>query len=280
MNGLIALLSSFAVGGLLAWALSRALHPVMASEVFIRENYRGHLLPTAMGVVLPIVMVVAVAPESFRWSAIGALGIPTLLLVAGFSFLGLLDDLAGVGQSGGFRGHIDALLRGRLTTGMVKLVGGPLLAIVVVGSLADRGVVAVLRDAAIVSLAANAANLFDRAPGRVGKVSLVAFLALAVATWGRLGYLTAPAVAIGAVAGLLPGDLREEHMLGDAGSNAAGAVVGLTIVVTISGWALWGMLALLLALNAASEVVSFSRVIDGTPPLRWFDRLGSPHRRG
>ncbi len=279
MNGLIALVSSFAVGGLLAWALSRALQPVMSSEVFTRENYRGHLLPTAMGVVVPIVMVVAVAPESFRWSAIGALGIPTLLAVAGFSFLGLLDDLAGVGQSGGFRGHIDALLRGRLTTGMVKLVGGPLLAIVVVGSLADRGAVEVLRDAAIVSLAANAANLFDRAPGRVGKVALIAFAALAAATWGRLGYLTAPAVAVGAVAGLLPGDLREEHMLGDAGSNAVGAVVGLTIVVTTSGWALWAMLTLLLALNAASEVVSFSRVIDGTPPLRWLDRLGSPHRR-
>ena len=37
----------------------------------------------------------------------------------------------------------------------------------------------------------------------------------------------------------------------------------------------------LLALNVAAELVSFSRVIDAVPPLRWFDRLGQspPHER-
>ena len=30
----------------------------------------------------------------------------------------------------------------------------------------------------------------------------------------------------------------------------------------------------LLALNVAAELVSFSNVIDAVPPLRWFDRLG------
>jgi hypothetical protein len=31
----------------------------------------------------------------------------------------------------------------------------------------------------------------------------------------------------------------------------------------------------LLAANAASEVISFGRVIDSVAPLRWIDRLGS-----
>jgi hypothetical protein len=31
----------------------------------------------------------------------------------------------------------------------------------------------------------------------------------------------------------------------------------------------------LLGLHVLSEVVSFSKVIDGVGPLRWFDRLGS-----
>ena len=37
----------------------------------------------------------------------------------------------------------------------------------------------------------------------------------------------------------------------------------------------------LLALNVAAELVSFSRVIDAVPFLRWFDRLGGrrPHTR-
>ncbi len=31
---------------------------------------------------------------------------------------------------------------------------------------------------------------------------------------------------------------------------------------------------MLIALNLASEFVSFSRVIERVPPLRWFDQLG------
>ena len=34
------------------------------------------------------------------------------------------------------------------------------------------------------------------------------------------------------------------------------------------------MLAVVAALNLASEVVSFTKVIDRTPPLRYLDRLG------
>jgi hypothetical protein len=35
----------------------------------------------------------------------------------------------------------------------------------------------------------------------------------------------------------------------------------------------------LLAVNVAAELVSFSRIIDAVPPLRWFDRLGSRRAR-
>jgi hypothetical protein len=38
------------------------------------------------------------------------------------------------------------------------------------------------------------------------------------------------------------------------------------------------MLVLLVA-NVGAELVSFSRVIDAVPPLRWFDRLGSRRAR-
>ena len=36
----------------------------------------------------------------------------------------------------------------------------------------------------------------------------------------------------------------------------------------------WMTLCVLVALTAASEVVSYSRVIDAVPPLRWVDRAG------
>ena len=63
-------------------------------------------------------------------------------------------------------------------------------------------------------------------------------------------------------------------MLGDTGANALGAAVGLGAVLTLGRPARLGVLIALVALNVASERVSFSRVIDATPPLRWFDRLG------
>ena len=277
MDGFLHLVVAFVVGLGLALILSVTLRRMMSAEAFARTNYRGHPLPTSMGIVIPLVAVAGVAPDSLRWSAVGTLGVPVVVLVTGFALLGLLDDLAGVGQSGGFRGHVRALLQGDLTSGMVKMLGGPLLAIVVIGQWEVLPSVAhVLRDAAVVALAANLANLLDRAPGRVIKFGLVGFGLVLVG--GLRGYLAAPALTMGAAAGLLPGDLREDYMLGDAGSNAIGATVGFAAVASLGSGVRWLLLGALLALNLVSEVLSFSRVIDGTPPLRWFDRLGSPHR--
>ena len=53
-----------------------------------------------------------------------------------------------------------------------------------------------------------------------------------------------------------------------------GVVVGLAVVMTTSTTVQAVVAAALLGLNLLSEVVSFSRVIDGAAPLRALDRLG------
>ena len=130
-----------------------------------------------------------------------------------------------------------------------------------------------LRDAAVVALVANLANLFDRAPGRTIKFGLVCFVLLVAVS--RRSAMATPALALGASAALLPGDLAEEFMLGDAGSNVIGAALGFGIVVGISPTWRWVVLVVAVVANLASEVVSFSKVIDSIGPLRWLDRLGS-----
>ena len=60
-------------------------------------------------------------------------------------------------------------------------------------------------------------------------------------------------------------------MLGDAGANALGAVLGLALLQRAP---VRPALAALVAVTAVSEVVSYSRVIDAVPPLRWVDRAG------
>jgi UDP-N-acetylmuramyl pentapeptide phosphotransferase/UDP-N-acetylglucosamine-1-phosphate transferase len=87
-------------------------------------------------------------------------------------------------------------------------------------------------------------------------------------------YVT-PAIAVAAVALVLfPGDLREKFMLGDAGSNVLGAVVGLGLVLGTSFWWRLGVLAVMLVLNVLSEKYSFSKAIASNRVLNWIDSIG------
>jgi len=287
---MISLACAVAVGCLaarVAWLVARPLvvHPALA-----RVNYRGLTVPTAAGVVLPLA---AVTVEGGRAVA-GALGVGDgvgittvralfLLAALGFGLLGLVDDLVGGGggavpaagapEARGFRGHIGALARGRPTTGALKLLGGGLLALVVVAPMSGESPGRLVADAALVALSANLANLFDRAPGRTVKVAVGAFVVLALAA-RRVSALSGPGVVVGAGLGIFLDDLRERLMLGDAGSNVLGAVVGLGVVASCGPTGRTLVLVAVVALNLAGELVSFSRVIDSVPPLRMLDRVG------
>ena len=89
------------------------------------------------------------------------------------------------------------------------------------------GVVDTLVAGGVIAASANFVNLLDVVPGRALKAVLAASTAgahAAPATDVPTGVVLA--AAAGAAAGLLPADLAEATMLGDAGSNAAGALVG------------------------------------------------------
>jgi glucosyl-3-phosphoglycerate synthase len=166
--------------------------------------------------------------------------------VAAIAALGLADDVWS-GPERGFRAH----LRSGRTTGVLKLVGIP-----AIGLLATRRV----SGALLVGLAANALNQLDTRPGRALKAYLAAALAV-----------DAP---VGIAVLLLPYDLREMAMLGDAGSNALGGLLGLKSVERFTGRGRWVAIGALAGLTLLGERISLGAWIERTPGLSRLDRLG------
>ena len=197
----------------------------------------------------------------------------TGVLLAGMFFVGLWDDLRGDERPRGFAGHLGALRGGAVTGGIVKLLGGGIAALLAMYLLEDLvSVWFFLLGGACIALTANLFNLLDRAPGRAGKVWLLAAVVVAgISSDWRLW----AAGTIGAVIAAMPLDLRAVGMLGDAGANPMGAVLGLGLVLASgSSAALSVVVAVLLGMNLLSEKVSFSQVIEKTPWLARLDHLG------
>lgn len=274
------------VGALTVVLLRAGARGMLSAPALSRPNYRGHFLPTGGGVLIVMAVLVIEASRA----VLGAIGVgdepgltiqrsEVLFAVLAFGLLGLIDDLLGDGSTRGFKGHVRALFHGEITTGFLKLFGGAAVAIVLVATPGFATGRRLIIDAVLIALAANLGNLLDRAPGRTIKAAMLAYLPLAIVLGdGAVGVAIAP--AMGAAFGLLPADLREDLMLGDAGANVIGAVLGLGVVLGRGEVTRTTALILLIVANVAAELVSFSGIIDRVPPLRWLDRLGQrPERR-
>ena len=275
---MIGMVLSAVIGLAIGWVVRTSLLPVFRTQVLARENYRGRTVATAAGIVVPVSAILVEAGRAMlasldvghRISGARAL---TLFAAVGFGLLGLVDDIVGSGHARGFRGHISELARGRLTTGGLKLIGGAAVGLVVASGKDPGAPGRLLADAALIALAANLANQFDRRPGRVTKVGLLAFVLLAVFATNR-AILQGVAVVTGATTALLVDDLRERLMLGDVGANVLGACLGTGVVLAYSFDVRVDVLVVVGLLNVVGELSSFTRLIDKVPPLRALDRAG------
>jgi hypothetical protein len=267
------------LAGGLAAAVARAAYaalnqrPPGGREPWARTNHRGEPVtllegPAAAAGAAAVSLIVPGLPARGR-AALALAG-------AGAAAFGAYDDLKGSGDRRGFRGHLGALAGGEVTSGAVKIAGigaTGLAAGVLVGGGQEAGggsAADVLINTGLIAGGANLLNLFDLRPGRAIKVALAAGAALGVTPAGR----DAAAAPVGAALSLLPEDLGERAMLGDSGANALGGMLGAAAAAALPRTARITVLAAIVGLTAASEVVSFTRVIEQTPPLHWLDMLG------
>lgn len=257
-------------------------HPPAGAQRWDRRNHRGHVVTLLEG---PTAALAAAAGASLATSPWRSAGVLATLGAGAFGALDDLTERAGDRDAGarGFRGHLDALRRGRVTTGTWKVLG--------IGAsglgaavLADRPrstaqVLDTLLGGALVAGSANLLNLFDLRPGRAAKVATVVAASLAVGAPGSAGAAAArpcAAAVVGACAAVLPDDLAGRSMLGDTGANALGALLGVAALARWRRPGRLGALAVVVGLTLASERVSFSRVVEAQPLLRELDRLGRP----
>ncbi|MFC0100047.1 hypothetical protein ACFFKH_21310 [Micromonospora marina] len=250
-----------------------------------RTNYRGRTVTLAAGP--------ALAVGAATGAALGAGSAPAgaAALVAGLGAgaVGLYDDVVGARPeqkaAKGFAGHLAALREGQVTAGMVKVAGVGVAGLGAAALLAaDRRVAAhprrrragafgrgldVLLGAGVVAGTANLVNLLDLRPGRALKSGMLLGVPLTTGPYGGVA-----AGAVGASAALFGDDLGERVMVGDSGANALGALLGVSLAARTGPLGRAGVLAVLAALTAASEKVSFTQVIASTPGLRHLDELG------
>lgn len=293
----VCILGSCAVGMHLFWP---TLQNTPAAGA---KNYAGRTVVYGLGVVWLFWAIGLWIFEMTTLAFAPALGsivtidlrVVVLLVVAAFVF-GFIDDTYGSSSSRGFKGHIKALLRGKLTTGGLKLFGIGFASLygayllgaklfVADGSSSFEIISYVVLVGFALALTSNLLNLTDLRPGRASKVYGV--LVVAGLTFSALSplpsvtpslqHFLADAVLLSAPVFVVVGlDLKEKGMLGDAGANAMGVLAGAYILSRFGlNFPLIAVyLVFILLLNLASERISFSKVIEGNKLLSKLDNLG------
>jgi Glycosyl transferase family 2 len=188
--------------------------------------------------------------RNFRGLRLPLVGSAFAVAMPVVALIGLVDDLWS-GPERGFRSH----LRAGATTGVLKLLAIPAWALWRTRSPSG---------ALLVALSANVVNQLDTRPGR----------ALKAYALGSLLIRRRPGRADLAAVLIAPYDLREMAMLGDAGSNALGAVLGLSSVKRFTGRRRWSAIGALAGLTLLGERTSLGRLIERAPALRKVDALG------
>lgn len=265
---------SFVVFSLLIGLIRAAGH--------LRRNFRGEEIPASAGIGFVLLSLSSifwgcVVEDEFIHQILAIF----LIISFGFGLLGMLDDFLVVREKGGLTGHLGALRRtGVFSTALFKAFFGLLLCVYVFGVFGGSKGWGLVVDVLVVAMGANAINLLDVKAGRALK-GFWLFLILLILS-GFLSVNAAfppfflPVLGLVFISSIVYArwDLECRAMMGDAGSNVLGAVLGLGVV--------WGLpfpgkvaaLGVLIMWHLIAEFYSISKVIEAVGPLRWLDNLG------
>ncbi len=250
---------------------------MLENAEFTELNYRKERIPIGMGILFAVLAPLTAITVSAITGEITAESSVFAAAVLMMGFAGMIDDFLGNKNDKGFKGHIKALLRGRLTTGGFKAVLGFITAFIVsifISSFSEqRHITDIILNTFLIALFTNIINLFDLRPGRACKAYLLFLIIINIfSARTEIPYLSLASAGI--VLGYIRKDLKAEVMMGDTGSNALGASLGVIAAIVCPYYVKLGMAFVLVGLHIVSEFYSFSKIIEKSRILSFFDRLG------
>lgn len=262
------------IGGILAEAL--ILHFLLGMLIntgSVRPNYLGQKIPVSVGISFPaaVMLVYMLSAMLSLFQSDYLLFILGLMTV---SFLGFIDDMLGQRDTLGFKGHLGALLKGRLTTGGLKAGGGFAMALFL-AYFHSPSIQDLVINCFLIGLFTNLINLLDLRPGRAIKGFFFFLLVIIPLAAGKVEWmLVAP--LMGVVLYYFRFDVGARTMMGDAGSNVLGLALGYFAVLFLPFWYRAGILLFLIGTHLYTEKYSLSITIENVAWLRAIDQWGRP----
>lgn len=273
-------------GALFSTLLPRFIRSFSKNERFLIENYQGKKLP-AGGFALIILIFVAFSSFVMVVHLVDPLSSEFVRSYALFAIIsgalastivGIFDDLSPVNEKG-FKGHLKALLKGKITPGNLKVIviGA---AAVTVSFILSKDYTNLVVNVLLISLTSNAVNLLDLRPGRALKSHFFFLLLTLIAAIVNIDHLYLPSLTFFWLCWMCPAllflilDLRKKVILGDAGSNPAGFILGATWAAFDSIIPKVFLLGLVILVNAYAEFGSITKLIERSTYLKKLDNLG------
>jgi len=266
-------MSALAVGLALCAGLQLVFSRLAPRIGLVKPNYAGKPIMASYGLIA-FPYVVAAVVTLLRFGRVDKRdAVLYLWVMAAMWLLGLLDDLFGSREVGGFKGHFRKLVfERRLTTGAVKALGGGAVGVVAGWVISNGEPIRWALSAMLIPLCANLLNLLDLRPGRAVAVFFLGLGVTYIVAFGRLPslWIVGTLAVVAFVFGIF--DSRGRMMMGDSGSNSLGAALGVTMALSTGPVFQAAAIAVIAAVHFYSEKRSISDLIEHNAALRAIDR--------
>jgi len=247
----------------------------------LAENFKGEMIPQGIGVTFALYILpwytLYLVINNYYPNDLVEIGSMLIMITALYtaSLLGFIDDILGSRDALGLKGHIKALLSGRLTTGIIK-AAGVLIISLIASIFLSFGFWTILINTLLTALFTNLLNMLDLRPGRAIKfyIFLTLIFGINALLTGKYYSFILILPLIGSVIGYFPFDLKARCMMGDAGSNLLGISAGILSIIQFGYYGKLILLFLLIIIHAITEKHSLSDVIKHSRLLSFFDNLG------